>query len=103
MRAGSSALAAAVTGLWLLAHPLSAQVVQITPDQAALRVRYEKGMSKYVKVAFFRGGSLRPLPPGKSKHKEVRYLDIHDGDQLDEAQIVGWVKQASRLPGWGGA
>lgn len=49
MRAGSSALAAAVTGLWLLAHPLSAQVVQITPDQAALRVRYEKGP----RVVFF--------------------------------------------------
>jgi hypothetical protein len=57
--------------------------------------------TKYVKVAFFRGRSLRPLPPGTSKHKEVRYLDIHEGDQLDEAQITGWVKQASQLPGWG--
>jgi hypothetical protein len=57
--------------------------------------------TKYVKVAFFRGTSLRPLPPGKSKHKEVRYLDIREGDQLDEAQIAGWVKQASQLPGWG--
>jgi hypothetical protein len=57
--------------------------------------------TKYVKVAFFRGTSLRPIPPGKSKHKEVRYLDIHEGDQLDEAQIAGWVKQASQLPGWG--
>jgi hypothetical protein len=55
--------------------------------------------TKYVKVAFFRGTSLRPLPPGESKHKEVRYLDIHEEDQLDEAQLAAWVKQASQLPG----
>jgi hypothetical protein len=54
---------------------------------------------KYVKVAFFRGTSLRPLPPGESKQKEVRYLDIHEDDQLDEAQFADWVKQASQLPG----
>ncbi|MBI5323525.1 DUF1801 domain-containing protein [Bradyrhizobium sp.] len=54
--------------------------------------------TKYIKVTFFRGSSLRPLPPGESKHKEVRYLDIHEG-KLDEAQFVDWVKQASRLPG----
>src|SRR5829696_1740732 len=54
--------------------------------------------TKYVKVTFFRGTSLRPMPPGESKHKEVRYLDIHEGD-LDEAQLVAWVKQASQLPG----
>jgi hypothetical protein len=55
--------------------------------------------AKYVKVAFFRGTSLRPVPPGKSKHKEVRYLDIHEDDELDEAQLAAWVKQATRLPG----
>ena len=55
--------------------------------------------TKYVKVAFFRGASLRPLPPGESKQKEVRYLDIHEDDQLDEAQFSAWVKQASQLPG----
>jgi hypothetical protein len=55
--------------------------------------------TKYVKVAFFRGTSLNPLPPGESKHKEVRYLDIHEDDQLDEAQLAAWVKQASQLPG----
>src|SRR5215468_1533833 len=55
--------------------------------------------TKYVKVAFFRGTSLRPVPPGESKHKEVRYLDIHEDDQLDEAQIANWVKQAAALPG----
>jgi hypothetical protein len=54
--------------------------------------------TNYVKVAFFRGTSLRPLPPGESKHKDVRYVDIHEGD-LDEAQFVAWVKQASKLPG----
>ena len=54
--------------------------------------------AKYIKVAFFRGTSLHPVPPGESKHKEVRYLDIYE-DQLDEDQFVDWVKQASRLPG----
>jgi hypothetical protein len=55
--------------------------------------------TRYVKVAFFRGTSLRPLPPGASKHKDVRYLDIHEDDELDEAQLAAWVKQASQLPG----
>ena len=55
--------------------------------------------TKYIKVAFFRGASLRPVPPGKSKQKDVRYLDIHEDDQLDETQFADWVKQASRLPG----
>jgi hypothetical protein len=55
--------------------------------------------TKYVKVAFFRGASLRPVPPSKSKQKDVRYLDIHEDDQLDEAQFAAWVKQASQLPG----
>ena len=55
--------------------------------------------TRYVKVTFFRGASLRPVPPGTSKHKEVRYMDIHEG-QLDEAQMKRWVKQAAALPGW---
>ena len=55
--------------------------------------------TNYVKVAFFRGTSLKPVPPGASKQKNVRYLDIHEDDQLDEAQLAAWVKQASRLPG----
>ena len=54
--------------------------------------------TKYVKVTFFRGTLLRPLPPGESKHKEVRYLDIYEG-QFDEDQFIDWVKQASQLPG----
>jgi len=55
--------------------------------------------TNYVKVAFFRGTSLRPVPPGESKSKDTRYLDIHEDDQLDEAQLAAWVKQASQLPG----
>src|SRR6202011_6139181 len=54
----------------------------------------------YVKVAFFRGTSLRPVPPGASKSKDTRYIDIHEGDELDEAQIANWVKQAAALPGF---
>jgi len=55
--------------------------------------------TRYVKVTFFRGTSLRPVPPGASKHKDVRYLDIHEDDELDEAEFTAWVKQASQLPG----
>ncbi|MGE0007461.1 MAG: DUF1801 domain-containing protein [Parvibaculaceae bacterium] len=55
--------------------------------------------TKYVKVTFFRGTSLKPLPPGQSRHKEVRYLDIHEDGPFDEARFADWVKQASRLPG----
>jgi len=43
--------------------------------------------------------ALRPVPPGESKQKDVRYLDIHEDDQVDEAQLASWVKQASQLPG----
>jgi hypothetical protein len=55
--------------------------------------------TKYVKVTFFRGTSLRPIPPGESKHKEVRYLDIHEDDRFDDGQLSAWLKQASQLPG----
>ena len=56
--------------------------------------------TKYVKVAFFRGASLDPVPPGQSKHPEVRYLDIYENDGLDEAQFGKWIRQAAALPGW---
>jgi hypothetical protein len=56
-------------------------------------------ITKYVKVAFFRGTSLRPVPPVESKQKEVRYFHIHEDDQLDEEQVAGWIRQASELPG----
>jgi len=55
--------------------------------------------ARYVKVAFFRGSGLKPLPPGESKSGDVRYLDVREGDALDEAQFKDWVKQASQLPG----
>ena len=56
--------------------------------------------TRYVKVAFFMGGSLRPLPPEPSKHKDTRYLHIHSLEELDEVQFTKWVKQAAKLPGW---
>ena len=56
--------------------------------------------TRYVKVAFFRGTSLHPLPPGESKQREVRYLDIHEGDELDQERVASWIRQASKLPGW---
>jgi hypothetical protein len=54
--------------------------------------------ARYVKVAFFWGASLEPMPPGASKQKDVRYLDIYE-DGFDEVQFTDWVKQASKLPG----
>jgi hypothetical protein len=58
--------------------------------------------TNYVKVGFFRGSSLRPLPPGVSKVKNVRYFLVHEDDVLDEALFTDWVRQASQLPGWDG-
>jgi hypothetical protein len=56
-------------------------------------------ITKYVKVAFFRGASLRPMPPVESKQKEVRYFHIHEDEPVDEALLATWVRQASELPG----
>jgi hypothetical protein len=56
--------------------------------------------TKYIKVAFFRGASLNPVPPGESKDKNVRYLDIYEDGPFDEAQLAAWIKQAAALPGW---
>jgi len=55
--------------------------------------------TKYVQLQFFRGTSLDPMPPKPSKHDEVRYLDIHEDNDLDEDQLVAWIEQASSLPG----
>ena len=55
--------------------------------------------TKYVKVAFFRGTSLSPLPPGESKSKDVRYLDIHEDDKLDEELLASWIRQAAEAAG----
>ena len=56
-------------------------------------------MTKYIKVAFFHGTSLRPPPPGESKQAECRYLHVYEDEPFDEALFTDWVKQASRLPG----
>jgi hypothetical protein len=58
--------------------------------------------TRYVKVTFFRGTFLRPVPPGESTQEEVRYLDIHEDDQLDEKQLATWIRQAASIPGWDG-
>ena len=56
-------------------------------------------LTKYVKVAFFRGTSLHPVPPGESKVKDVRYFHIHEDDRIDEELVGSWIRQASELPG----
>ena len=56
--------------------------------------------TKYLKVGFFRGAALKPVPPGASKDKNMRYLDIYEDDKFDEKQMASWVKQAAALPGW---
>ncbi len=58
-------------------------------------------MSQYVKVTFFQGTSLDPMPPGSSKVANIRYLDIHQGRPFDEDQFIKWIWQASQLPGAG--
>jgi hypothetical protein len=55
--------------------------------------------ARYVKVTFFKGTSLKPMPPGESKHADVRYLDIPEAG-FDEKQLTAWIKQAAKLPGW---
>lgn len=57
--------------------------------------------TRYVKVSFFQGASLRPIPPGGTvRSKDARWIDLHEGDRLDEAQMASWLKQAAALPGW---
>ena len=56
-------------------------------------------LTKYLKVAFFRGASLRPIPPVESKHKDVRYVHLYEGEELDEDLLTSWIRQAAALPG----
>jgi hypothetical protein len=56
-------------------------------------------ITKYVKVAFFNGTSLRPPPPVESKKESVRYFHVFEGDALDEEQVSEWVRQAAELDG----
>jgi len=57
-------------------------------------------LTKYVKVSFFHGAKLAPLPPGTSKQKDVRYVDIYENTEFDEKIFTEWIRQASALPGW---
>ena len=58
--------------------------------------------TRYIKVTFFRGTSLRPVPPGESRSTGTRSLDIHEDDSLDEKQLASWIEQAASIPGWDG-
>ncbi|WP_257214940.1 DUF1801 domain-containing protein [Sphingomonas sp. R-74633] len=68
------------------------------PDQEGWFLSFHC-FDRYVKLTFFRGTSLEPVPPGASKQKEVRYLDIREEDIIDAAQLADWIRQASALPG----
>ena len=57
--------------------------------------------TRYVKVTFLNGASLRPVPPGSGKDKDSRWIDIYEGE-LDEEQLARWVRQSAALPGWQG-
>ena len=57
-------------------------------------------VTRYVKLAFFNGSALDPLPPVASKSQAVRYFHIHEDDTIDEVQLVSWIRQAAALPGW---
>lgn len=56
--------------------------------------------TRYVRVTFFRGAALRPLPPGTSSQADVRYFDIYERDVLDAGTLAEWITQAAALPGW---
>ena len=57
--------------------------------------------TRYVKVTFLNGASLRPEPPGSGKDPDSRWVDIYE-DELDEEQMETWVRQSAALPGWRG-
>jgi hypothetical protein len=57
-------------------------------------------VTRYVKLAFFHGSALDPLPPVGSKGPDARYFHIHQGERIDEALLASWIRQASELPGW---
>lgn len=59
-------------------------------------------LTKYIKVAFFNGTSLHPVPPVGSKNEGTRYFHIHEDDHFDEELVASWIRQASELPGWAG-
>ena len=55
--------------------------------------------TRYVKVVFLKGSALSPLPPVESKDPNTRYLHIHEGEAIDEAQLSSWIEQLSQMPG----
>jgi hypothetical protein len=59
-------------------------------------------ITKYVKVAFFRGTSLQPPPPVESKNEGTRYFHVHEGEEIDEKLVASWIRQASKIQGWAG-
>lgn len=56
-------------------------------------------VTRYIKVTFFRGTSLTPVPPVESKTAGTRYFHIHEGEQIDEVQLANWIRRAAELPG----
>lgn len=56
--------------------------------------------NRYIKLAFFKGAGLEPVPPVESKDKDTRYVHIHEDEEWDEAQLADWIRQAAALPGW---
>ncbi len=56
--------------------------------------------NRYIKLAFFNGAGLVPLPPVDAKDPNTRYFHIHEDEALDEAQLADWIRQAAALPGW---
>ena len=56
--------------------------------------------TRYIKLTFFRGAALDPVPPVESKDANTRYFHIHEGEELDEALLANWIRQASEIPGW---
>jgi hypothetical protein len=58
-------------------------------------------LTRYVKVTFFKGTSLQPLPPGgTARSKEARWIDIYEDDEIDQVQLTSWIEQAAAIPGW---
>jgi hypothetical protein len=55
--------------------------------------------TRYVRVTWLNGSELEPPPPGTSKHERVRYLDVHEGEEIDDALVASWLRQAAELPG----